>query len=176
MAEETPGKAAEPATPSGAPQATVPFSIVNQYLRDLSVENPNAPMIYGTMKSAPEIGVNVNVEAKRLNDNNSEVVLSINVEAKAGERTAFVIELQYAALVTFAKELDQDLLQQILLVAVPQHLFPFARAIISSATIESGFPPLLISPIDFRQLLQRQQQAPSGAPEEGANEGANGEA
>ncbi len=149
-----------------APRSAIPFSINNQYVRDLSVENPNAPMIYGSMKSSPEIGINVNVEARRLQETSYEVVLSLQVEAKSGDQAAFMIELQYGALVTVSAEMDDERLQQILLVGVPHHLFPFARSIISSATIESGFPPLLISPIDFRQLLSKQQA--TGASENGS--------
>ena len=84
------------------------------------------------------------------------MVLSINADAKHGEDAVFVIELSYAGVVTAPANVSQDLLQPLLMIEVPRQLFPFARAILSNATRDGGFPPLLLSPVDFQDLYRQQ--------------------
>ncbi|MEJ1995158.1 MAG: protein-export chaperone SecB [Limibacillus sp.] len=135
------------------------FVISSQYVRDFSFENPNAPQIYGLLKQQPKIAVNVDVNARSFPDNYYEVILKVSIDAKAEDKAAFMIELEYAGLCQLNGELEEAMKQHILLVEVPQNLFPFARAILSKASQDGGFPPLLLSPIDFRGMLVRQAEA-----------------
>lgn len=146
------------------------FTLVTQYLKDLSVENPNAPLLFVEMQEAPQISVNLDVNVGRLRQRSYEVVLSIHIEgrAKTGEgeeQTAFVIELEYGGLATLGEDVDEEQAHHLLLIEAPRYLFPFARNIVSAATRDAGFPPLLINPIDFRKLYERQgrQQAAAAA-------------
>jgi len=140
------------------------FTLHTQYIKDMSVENPNAPRIYMEMKEAPEVSVSVDVGASPLQENTYEVTLDATVNAKSGENTAFAIEVSYGGLVTLENVADKRQREQLLLIQVPQFLFPFVRAIVSGATRDAGFPPLLISPIDFVRLYrERRAQADAEA-------------
>jgi preprotein translocase subunit SecB len=133
--------------------------IVNaQYVKDLSFENPRAPQSLMQQSTTPEVQIGVDVKAQTLGQDIYEVLLTINANAKSGGEAVFVVELTYAALVT-VRGAPQELLAPLLLVETPRLMFPFARAIISGATREGGFPPLLIHPVDFADLLRRQQGA-----------------
>ena len=133
------------------------FSIRMQYLKDISFENPNAPMVYAMMGEQPDIAVSMDVHARTIDEPTYEVILSAHVEAKIEDSPAFIVELQYAALVTLAADVAGSDLEPLLLVEVPRLLFPFVRDLVATATREGGFPPLLINPIDFSKLYTQQQ-------------------
>jgi len=140
------------------------LSITRQYIKDFSFENPNAPGIYGAYRDeGPELKVSVDIAANPLEDNTHEVVLSLYVSAKFGETAAFIVELQYAAQATVDDNVSEDKLERALMVEVPRYLFPFLRNIIANATRDGGFPPLLLSPINFGKIHdgRRQRQEPS---------------
>jgi len=134
--------------------------VIAQYVKDLSFENPNAPAVY-QWKAQPQMDVQFNIGASNVGQDVHEVALKIDITAKAEEGTAFQIELIYAGLFAL-KNIPQEQMQPFLLAEAPRLLFPFARRIISEATVDAGFPPLLLDPIDFAGLyMQRaaQQQA-----------------
>ncbi len=131
--------------------------IVNaQYIKDLSFENPRAPQSLTQQTSAPAVEINVDVKAQNLGADAYEVVLTVNASAKVDAGPLFLIELIYGAVVT-VRNVPQTALTPIILVEVPLLLFPFARNIIADATRDGGFPPLMINPIDFAELLRREQ-------------------
>jgi len=133
--------------------AQPPLTINTQYVKDHSFENPNAPAIYGTMRSEkPDLNVSVEVTPRQLQDRVYEVVLGLKASAKIGEATAFLAELDYAAVVSLAPDLSDEMRERLVMIEVPRHLFPFARAILADDTRDGGFPPLMMSPIDFAQL------------------------
>ncbi|MPZ11597.1 MAG: protein-export chaperone SecB [Kiloniellaceae bacterium] len=157
--------------------AQPPLTINTQYVKDHSFENPNAPSIYGTLRSEkPDISLSVEVTPKQLQDQVYEVVLGLRASAKIGEATAFMAELDYAAVISLAPDLSEEVRERLVMVEVPRHLFPFARAILADDTRDGGFPPLMMSPIDFAQLyLSRRAQAQSADGESAKGE-ANGQA
>ena len=128
--------------------------MISQYVKDLSFENPNAPMVYAELPSAPTIDVSVDVDVKNLQERLFEVILTMRVKAHAEELTVFLVELDFAGLATIGDGVAEPEVEKILLTEVPQHLFPFARAVISEVTRDGGFPPLLINPIDFDDLFE----------------------
>jgi preprotein translocase subunit SecB len=133
--------------------------IVNaQYVKDFSFENPRAPQSLLQQKEAPEVQLGVDVKAQALGQDIYEVLLTVNANATSSGETVFVAELAYAAVVT-VRNAPRELLATLLLVETPRLLFPFARAVIANATREGGFPPLLLHPVDFAELLRRQQVA-----------------
>ncbi len=161
MAEEMLGNGGIDAGAATAPQLFVNF----QYIKDLSFENPRAPQSLTQPAAQPEVAINVNVQAGNLGPELFEVVLNINVTARAGDEPVFIVELAYGAMVT-VKNASPAILPAMVLVEAPRIIFPFARAIIANATRDGGFPPLMINPIDFAELLRRQQPAapaPEGA-------------
>jgi preprotein translocase subunit SecB len=157
MAEETTSNGADRGSmtsPAGPQQL-----ILNaQYIKDLSFENPRAPQSLIQQTAQPDVEINVDVKANNLGPEMFEVVLTINATARAQGETVFLIELAYGSVVTI-KNATAELLPMLVLVETPRIVFPFARAVIANATRDGGFPPLMINPIDFAELLRRQQAA-----------------
>ena len=142
------------------------FLIRTQYVKDQSFENPNAPEVYAMMtQEQPNLDISIDVTPARLQDRTFEVTLSLRADAKIGETSAFVSELDYAGVVTIGDEVGDDQMQHLLMVETPQYLFPFARAILAAATRDGGFPPLVVNPIDFSQLKSKQEDG-GEAPQE----------
>jgi preprotein translocase subunit SecB len=170
MAQEATGNdptAPQPASPAAAQQQQL---IINaQYIKDLSFENPRAPNSLRQQAAAPSVEINVDVKASGLAPENYEVVLTIKASAKAQEDTLFIIELVYGAVVT-VRNVAPEMVSPIMLVETPRLMFPFARNIIAETTRDGGFPPLMINPIDFGELLRRNAAAapPDGQPAGGA--------
>lgn len=134
--------------------------VIAQYVKDLSFENPNAPAVY-QWQSQPQMDVQFNIGSQPVGEDVHEVVLKIEITARANEGVAFQMEILYAGLFAL-RNIPEEQLNPFLLAEAPRILFPFARRIISDATVDAGFPPLLLDPIDFGGLyMQRaaQQQA-----------------
>lgn len=132
------------------------LQINSQYIKDLSFEVPNSPEIFLTPSSKPDISLSIDIDAKRLSVNAFEVILKITANATGNEKTIFVCELSYAGVFTLDEKLqDEKDIEQVLLIYCPSILFPFARRIIASATIDGGFPPLMLEPIDFADLYNK---------------------
>lgn len=141
--------------------------VISQYVKDLSFENPNAPAVY-QWQTQPQIGVDFNIGAGKLNDEIHEVSLRIEVRANADGQTAFAVDLLYAALVGM-RNVPEDSVQPFLLAEAPRLLFPFARQIVAQTVQDGGFPPLMLDPIDFHALyLQRAAQQEIGEGDETA--------
>jgi preprotein translocase subunit SecB len=146
------------ATPPAEPAQPPPLVINAQYIKDLSFENPRAPQSLNQPSAPPEVAINVDIKARNLRPEVFEVVLTINVDARAVQEPVFLVELAYAAVVT-VRNVPEASLPRLILVETPRLIFPFARAIIADATRDGGFPPLMINPIDFAELLRRQPPA-----------------
>ncbi len=154
MAEEARGNGqSDPPPPAPEPQQLI-FNA--QYIKDLSFENPRAPQSLIQQTAQPSVDINVDVKAQNLGPEVFEVILTINATARAQDQPVFLVELAYGAVVT-VKNATPEMLAPLILVEAPRIVFPFARAIIANATRDGGFPPLMINPIDFAELLRRQQ-------------------
>lgn len=154
---------------NGAQQ--VPPLVVNiQYIKDLSFEVPGAPAIFTTLRAAPRVDINLDVQARRVSEGQEvfEVVLQVRAEAhdpnaQAGESRVFLAELAYAGVFTL-NGLPPETVEPVLLVECPRILFPFARNILADVTRDGGFPPVLVQPIDFLALWQSRRQQQGQAP------------
>ncbi len=152
-----------------APINDSPFQIQTQYVKDLSFENPGAPEVYGVLsRSQPEVSVNIDIATRHLIERIFEVVLNLQVSAKVEDKTAFLVDLHYAALIDVHKDLPEAEIEALLLREGPRFIFPFARSVVADVTREGGFPPLAINPIDFDRFYEHKKQAR-------ANGEANGE-
>ena len=129
------------------------ITINAQYIKDVSFEAPNVPAIFTEKNAGPEIAINVDVQATKVQDNLFEVALKVKADAKIKEKTAFLCEVEYACLATIV--MPPENLEPVLLIEVPRLLFPFVRSIVADLTRESGFPPLMINPIDFVGLYHQ---------------------
>ena len=140
--------------------------IISQYVKDLSVENPNAPESFG-WQDPPQIDVQFNIGARPVNGEVSEIELKVSVNAKAEAGTSFIVDLSYCGLIGM-RNLDESQMHAFTYAEAPRILFPFARRVIAEAVRDAGFAPLLLEPIDFnglylQQLAAQQQGAPAAA-------------
>jgi preprotein translocase subunit SecB len=138
-----------------------PLSVMAQYIKDLSFENPLAPRL--PERQQPSINIQVGVSLDPLSETDIEVVLKIEGKAVLPNNTVlFAIELPYAGVFRI-QNVPQDSLQPFVLIECPRLLFPFAREIIATTTANGGFPPLMLDPVDFaglyRENLARGQAA-----------------
>jgi preprotein translocase subunit SecB len=151
----------EAPTPSPAPAPK--FSVLAQYTKDLSFENPNAPRSLAPQQQAPNISIQINVNARQLAPNDYEVTLILEGGAGEGQNTLFKFELNYAG-VFRVENIPEQQIQPAVMIEGPRLLFPFARQMVAEAVRNGGFPPLYIDPIDFNALfLQRVAAASAGA-------------
>ena len=165
---------------TAAPQtATAPAAaplVVNiQFVKDLSFEVPGAPEIFASLRSQPNVQINLDVQARRIEDGQSlfEVVLVVKAEATEGKadgdasaapaRIVFIAELSYAGIFTL-NGIPDNSIEPVLLIECPRLLFPYARNILADVTRDGGFPPVLLQPIDFVALWQARRQTAAGAP------------
>ncbi len=143
MADDTPINPESGATPDNEPQAAA----IAQYIKDLSVESPNSPQVF-QWQGQPQVDVQFNINVDRIADEVHEVVLRINVSAKSEQGTHFLVDLSYAGLFGL-RNFPDEALAPFMLVEAPQLIFPFARQVVAEAVQNTGFPPLLLEPIDF---------------------------
>jgi preprotein translocase subunit SecB len=140
--------------------------MITQYIKDMSVENPNAPECF-QWEDAPEMDVQFNIGARQINEEVHEVELKISVTAKAARGTAYIVDLSYCGLIGM-RNVDEGQAHAFTFAEAPRILFPFARRVIADAVRDAGFAPLLLEPLDFNglytQQLMEQQAAAQGAP------------
>lgn len=141
-----------------ASTAGIHFSMITQYVKDLSFENPRAPDSLQKMQAGkPDIKIGVNINAKKMGKDGFEVSLSLTATAKVEKETMFITELNYGALFAI-RNVTQEQLQPLLLIECPRLMFPYARRVFADAIRDGGFPPIMLDPIDFAALYQQQQQ------------------
>jgi preprotein translocase subunit SecB len=151
-------------------QPTPPLVVNIQYVKDLSFEVPGAPEIFTTLRSQPNVNINLDVQARRIQEGESvfEVTLAIKAEATEPVTTAtngaaseprpvFIAELAYCGVFTL-NGIPDDSVEPVLLVECPRLLFPYARNMLADVTRDGGFPPVLLQPIDFVALWQARAQ------------------
>ena len=146
-----------PGDPDSMPQAAT----LAQYVKDLSIENPNSPQVY-QWQEQPSVDVQFNINVDRASDEVHEVVIKLDVSARSDSGVQFMIELSYAGLFGL-RNFPDEALGPFLLVEAPRLLFPFARQIIAESTQNAGFPPLLLDGIDFGAAYLAQLQAQQGS-------------
>jgi preprotein translocase subunit SecB len=154
MADQEPASSANGAVEMGdQPQ----LSILAQYTKDLSVENPSAPQVF-SWQVQPTIDVQFNINVNQAAEDVHEVALKIEVAARSDNGAHFIVDLTYAGLFG-VRNMPPEQLQPFLLIEAPRLIFPFARQVVAEAVSGAGFPPLLLDPIDFATAYMAQLQA-----------------
>ena len=161
MSDETTNGAVAPAEAAGPA-----FTVEKIYVKDVSFEVPGAPAIF-TENVQPELQLNLNQRVQRLGENAFEVVLGVTLTCKAGDKTAYVAEVQQAGVFALVG-LEPQAIDVLLGTQCPNILFPYVRQTVSDLIQAGGFPPFLLQPINFdalyaETLRQRQQQAGADA-------------
>ncbi|HQR04215.1 MAG: protein-export chaperone SecB [Proteobacteria bacterium] len=133
------------------------FSIEKIYVKDLSVEVPNAPQIF-LETGAPEVSIQLQTNAGSVGDGLYEAAVTITVTAKAGDKVYFLVEAGQAGVFQIRNIPNQDM-DPILAVACPNILYPYLRETVSDAVNRAGFPPVLLAPVNFEALYQQRMAA-----------------
>lgn len=145
------------------------FAVEKVYLKDLSLEIPNAPQIFGE-QDTPKIDISLSNEARALDGGLFEVVLTSTVTATLQERTVFLVEAALAGIFQL-RNVPQEKLEAVLNVVCGNVLFPYLRETVSNVVARGGFPPFFMNHVSFEALYQQrldeqqqQQQQQSGTP------------
>ena len=143
------------------PNAEAPiFRLQKMYVKDLSFENPNAPKVFTVKQSEPKVEVNLGLKSAPIEgDGLYEVTISITAKVTQGEEanTLFLIEIEHCAVFTI-KNIPEQHIPVVLAVDCPTMMFPYTRQIISQLTVDGGFVPFLMEPVNFLALYQSQQR------------------
>ena len=149
-----------------APQTGPKFSVLAQYTKDLSFENPNAPRTLGPQQTAPNISIQVNVNAKPLTAGDIEVELLIEGKAGDAPNLVFAFEIIYGGVFRM-QNIPQENVHPVDMIECPRLLFPFAREVLAKSTRDGGYPPVMLNPIDFlavfREQIRRREAEAGGA-------------
>lgn len=133
------------------------FSIQKLYIKDLSFESPASPGSFSFEQWDPAVELNLNNSSTRIRDDLFETVLRITATVKNQETTAFLIEVQYAGLFAISGFDDAEL-EYLLGSQCMSVLFPYVRELVSEMTMRGGFPPLIMSPVNFDALYQQHRK------------------
>lgn len=139
------------------------FSIEKIYVKDLSVELPNAPQCF-LERDAAQIEVQLGSSSTTIGEGTFEVSLTATVTAKVGDKTQFLVEVAQAGIFLIQNVPDADI-EPIIAVACPNILFPYAREAVSDCVTRAGFPPVLLAPVNFEAVYRQRVEAAQGARE-----------
>lgn len=143
-------------------QANMPvFNIEKIYVKDLSLEVPNAPAVF-LEREAPQMDMQLNTQSAPVQEGIYETILSLTITAKIKDKVAFLVELKQAGIFRI-QNIPQEAMEPALSVGCPNILFPYAREAVSDAVLKAGFPPLMLQPVNF-ELMYMQQQAQAQQP------------
>ncbi len=144
----------------GSQEAPV-LRMQKMYIKDFSFENPNSPEIFrANQNSEPKVELNLQLNNKKVGEDHWEVALEINAKVVTKEedsRVLFILEIEHAA-VFFLKNIPEQHMSMVLGVECPTLLFPFTRQIISQISVDGGFMPFLMEPVNFLALFQNAQK------------------
>lgn len=137
------------------------FGIEKLYVKDVSLEIPNAPQIF-LEQGAPSISVEVHTEGSQLGEGVYEAVLTVTVTSKMeGDKTVFLVEAAQAGIFRI-QNVPQEDLNPLLGIACPNILYPYVREVVSDMVVRAGFPAVVLQPMNFEAIYQQQQAAKAG--------------
>ena len=144
---------------SEAAQSNQPvFTIEKVYVKDLSLEIPNAPQIF-LEREAPQVDIQLHHNSTGVEEGVYQTTLTVTVTAKIKDKTMFLVEAAQAGIFV-ARNIPPQELEAVLAIACPNILFPYVREVISDVVVRAGFPPVLLSPVNFEAIYQQQHAQP----------------
>ena len=143
------------------------FQIQRMYLKDLSLEQPNSPQIL-LEQQQPQVDINLAMAAGGISDGVFEVTVTATVTTKVGDRVLFLVEAKQAGIFEI-RNIPQDQLQGILGMVCPQMIYPYLRAIVSDICTRAGFPPIMLTEVNFQAMFEAQQAQAAAANGSGPN-------
>lgn len=132
------------------------IKIISQHIKNLSFNVAQAPHAFSSIKDKPDIQISIDIDAVKLAAENYEIILKVSADAKLQNQQMFICDVSYAG-IFHLQNLEGEMLEQVLLIYCPNMLFPFLRRIVANVTIDAGFAPLMLDPIDFAQLYARRK-------------------
>ncbi len=142
-------------------QADLPvFRMQKMYIKDFSFESPNAPQIFLARNQEPKVDFNLQLDNRKMDDDHWEVTITITakvLDKNADDTVMFVVEIEHGA-VFLLKNIPSEHIQRVLAVDCPLMLFPFTRQIVSQVSVDGGFMPFLMEPINFVALYENAQK------------------
>ena len=141
------------------------FSIEKVYVKDLSLEVPNAPQVF-LEREAPQVDIQLHHNSSAVEEGVYQTTLTVTVTAKVGEKTLFLVEAAQAGIFV-ARNIPANELDAVLGIACPNILFPYVREVISETVVRAGFPPVILSPVNFEAIYQAQRESQPAAPDQG---------
>ena len=133
------------------------FSIEKIYVKDVSLEIPNAPQIF-LEREAPQVDIQLHHQSARVDEGVYQTLLTVTVTAKVGEKTLFLVEAGQAGIFVIRNIPDADM-EPIMGIACPNILYPYVREVVSDMVSRAGFPPVVLAPVNFEALFQAQKEA-----------------
>jgi len=143
-------------------EAQPSFQIEKIYVKDLSLELPNAPQIF-LQSENPQLEIQVRNEGQKFSDPLYEVVVTVTVTARVGEKTLFLAEAAQAGIFSL-RDIPEADIAPLLGIACPNILYPYVREAISDMVTRAGFPPVLLAPVSFEALYAQRNEAQPGVP------------
>ena len=133
----------------------LPVVIQTQYIKDMSFENPNAPETLKNINVKPQMDINIDMGAKRLESDEHkdfyEVTLTLSASATREDKTLFIAEVTYAAAIIL-QNLPESQHHPMLLGEMPRYLFPYARQLVADLTQNGGYQPIWVNPVNFKAM------------------------
>ncbi|MFO1294835.1 MAG: protein-export chaperone SecB [Rubrivivax sp.] len=142
--------------------ATPVFQIQRMYLKDLSLEQPNSPQIL-LEQAQPHVDINLGMQAAAVSEGIYEVAITATVTTKVNDKVLFLVEAKQAGIFEI-RNLPDEQMQGILSIVCPQMIYPYLRAIVSDVCTRAGFPPILLTEVNFQAMFEA-QQAQMAAPQ-----------
>lgn len=136
------------------------FQIQRVYLKDLSLEQPNSPAIL-LEQEQPTVDIQLGVDAQPVAEGIFEITVAATVQTKIGDKTVFLVEAKQAGIFEI-RNLPQDQLEGILAIVCPQMIYPYLRAIVSDVCTRAGFPPVMLTEVNFQAMFEAQQAQMAG--------------
>jgi preprotein translocase subunit SecB len=133
------------------------FQIQRVYLKDLSLEQPNSPAIL-LEQSQPQVDINLAMAAAPVSEGIFEVTLTATVTTKVSDKVLFLVEAKQAGIFEI-RNVPEEQMQGIISIVCPQMIYPYLRAIVSDVCTRAGFPPILLTEVNFQAMFEAQQQA-----------------
>ncbi len=131
------------------------FQIQRVYMKEASLEQPNSPAIL-LEQEQPSVDIQLGVEAQQAAEGMFEVAVTATVTTKIKDKTVFLVEVKQAGIFEI-RNIPQDQMQAIIGIACPGMVYPYLRAIVSDVCTRAGFPPVILSEVNFQAMFEAQQ-------------------
>jgi len=148
------------------------FQIQRLYLKDLSLEQPNSPQIL-LEQGQPQVEINLTLGAEPIADGMFEVTVMATVTTKVNDKTLFLVEAKQGGIFEI-RNIPEEALRQILGINCPGIIYPYLRAIVSDVCTRAGFPPVMLSEVNFQAMYEAQQAEAAKVQVAGATNGSGG--